>query len=256
MTKRRALLLAALVLPILVLLLPGSPLYLPTLLGGGGQHSGHSTRHWIKSLNSSEPEVRYQALFALGTIGSEAGAAVPALATILTDDSDAEARHQAALALAKMAPASGAAVPALARALSDEQPVVRMNAALALMRLRTEARPAIPALIEAMGDKANDTNLKQFHCTIQEMAALALGRASTGSSEGVPALTAALKAARTPEMRRSVARALGEVGPPARPAVPLLRALLKEDDSDVRAAATEALEKIGPQQGRGSAETN
>jgi HEAT repeat protein len=254
MTKRRALLLAALVLPFL-LLVPGSPLYLPTLLGGGGgQHSGHSTQHWIKSLNSSEPEVRYQALFALGAIGTEAGAAVPALATILTEDADAEARHQAALALAKMVPASRTAVPALARALTDEEPAVRMNAAFALLRLRTEARPAIPALIEAMGDKANDTNLKQFHCTIQEMAALALGRASTGSSEGVAPLTAALKAARTPEMRRTVARALGEIGPPARSAVPLLRALLKED-SDVRRAATEALEKIGPKQG-GSAGKN
>src|SRR5260370_41607865 len=135
MTKRHAMRLAAalVLLAALAVLLPGSPVFLANFFSANGQHDGHSTRYWMNTLNSSDNEARYHAIFALGTIGAEASDAVPALATIMVHDPDREARHQAAQALMKMAPASRTAVPALAQALKDKEPSERMNAAMALL---------------------------------------------------------------------------------------------------------------------------
>src|SRR2546421_5137422 len=134
MTKRRVLwgLVAVVVLAGTAVMVPASPVYLPKFFSSAGQYDGHSTHYWIKALDSPDPEVRYQAIFALGAIGDEAGEAVPALSTIMVEDADVEARHQATLALSKMVPASGTAVPELAQALEDRETHVRMSAAIAL----------------------------------------------------------------------------------------------------------------------------
>jgi len=238
--------LAALVLvAALVFLTPGSPFYLPKPRRASSRYDGRFTREWVEDLKSSDAETRYRAIKAIGAMGDEADEAVPALAAILVDDPDREARHQASLSLAKMVPASRTAVPELARALQDKEPFVRVNAARALARLGAEARAAVPALIEALSDDSNKTDLGNFYHSIQDVAALALGRASAGTDAGVPALIAFLKSAKTDSRRQTAVRALGEVGAEARPAAPLLRALLKDKSRDVRRTAEEALKKIG-----------
>jgi HEAT repeat protein len=226
--------------------IPGSPVYLPSLLSHYAYYAdGHSLGYWLRVLNHPDDRMRLRAIIALGMLGSDAEEAVPALAHILTEDTDEEARYQAALALAKMAPASAAAVPALARALDEDSvPIVRMDAALALSRLGTQARPAVPALIRAMKRRANRTNLAKCTFTIQEVAAVALSRATAGTSEGVAALTEALRSARTVNKRRVVVLALAEVGAPAPEAEPLVRELLTDPNPEVRQAAQEALGKI------------
>ena len=214
MTMRRALevVFVLLLLAGLGLLIPGSPAYLPPLVVHYSHyHQGHSLGYWVRALDQPDEEVRYQAIFALGTIGPDAAEAVPALAHALEE---------------------------------DEEPAVRMNAALGLLRLGTLSRPAVPALIRALQSRANRTNLGTFTFTIQELAALALARATAGTTEGVAALTEALENARTAQKRLLVARALGEVGAPARVAQSRLRALLADDSPAVREAATEALQKI------------
>ncbi len=226
-------------------LLPDSPVSPAVLFErAGGIHNGHGTHYWLRALDSSDEELRHEAIFALGVLGSANPGVVPPLAAILADDPDAEARHCAALALLKTGPEARAAVPELAQALADEEPSVRMNAALVLAQLGTDARPAVPALIEAVERRGNRTNLGEFTFTIQEMAALALGRASAGSSVAVPVLTRFLKAARSASTRMGLASALGKVGAPARSAVPQLRALLSDDVPEVREAAAEALKSI------------
>jgi HEAT repeat protein len=200
-------------------------------------------------LDRPDVNVRLQAIYAVGAIGSDAAEAVPVLTRILTADPDDDARKQAALALMKLAPASASAVPALARALDkDKALAVRMNAAIALSRLGPLARPAVPALIRASQSRMNRTNLGSFSFTIQEIAALALGRATAGTPEGVIPLVDALKSARTASKRRLVAQALAEVGAPAQEAAPLLRALLADDSPEVRETAKDALRKILPDQ--------
>lgn len=226
--------------------IPGSPPYLPSLLSHYSHYqAGHSLGYWLRFLHNSDPQIRLQAITALGHFGSDAAEAVPDLVRILTEDGDEEARQQAALALAKLAPASAAAVPALARALEDDAvPLVRMDAAIALLRLGPLARAATPALIRAMQRRANRTNLGKFSLTIQEMAIVALGRATAGTADGVAALIEALRGARTASKRRLVARALAEIGTPARAAEPLLRPLLSDDSPEVREAAKQALDQI------------
>jgi HEAT repeat protein len=247
---------ALLLLAAVAVLIPGSPVYLQNWLERGPSHDGHGIPYWVKALGSSNAQSRYQAIFALGAMGPDAGEAVPALAAVLAKDPDAEARHQAALALLKIGPPARAAVPELAEALDDEEPAVRMNVAILLHRLGPEARPAVPALIKALKREGNQTNLRAFHFTIQEMAALALGRASAGTAEGVPALTAFLEDAGTAERREYAARALGAVGSEARPAVPQLRPLLKDPSGVVREAAEEALQRIEGGQPRSGDEAN
>lgn len=225
---------------------PGSPAYLPSLIVHYSHYSdGHSLGYWLRALERPDTEIRRQALFALGAMGSSAAEAVPVLTRILREDPDPKARHQAALALAKMAPASAAAVGALAQALDeDAEAPVRMNAAIALSRLGTQARPAVPALIRATQRRANRTNLATFCFTIQEEAAVALAHATAGTSEGVAALMKALESARTANKRLILVRALGEIGAPARVAEPRLRTLIAVDAPEVREAAQDALRKI------------
>jgi HEAT repeat protein len=247
MTRGRVVRRAAVVVVLLAgasVLIPGSPVYLPNFFSFPGQYEGHSSGYWIGTLNSPDPEVRSRAIFALGAMGADGGDAVPALAKVLLEDPDREVRHQAAQALMKMGPASREAVPALAEALSDEEPAVRMNAAIALFRLRAEARPAIPALIKALNDPDNQTNLGTFTFTIQDLAARALGRATGGSAEAVPALTAALDTGGSEGMRLAALSGLDEIGPEARSAVPRLRILLTDKSAEVRRAAAEALRAI------------
>jgi HEAT repeat protein len=227
-----------------VLLVPGTRVYLPDLLGWGGYADGHSTRYWNNALTNPSAGVRCRAVHALGVIGPEAGAAVPALADILLHDPQRACRIEAAMALRKMRPASRTAVPALARALEDDEPYVRMNAALALLVLRGHSRPAVGALTRALEDARNTNRVGAFTHTVQEIAAMALGRAGAGSAEPVGPLTEALKAARTEPMRLAAIWALGEVGAPARPASPLLHALLQGGSGEEARTAEEALQKI------------
>lgn len=232
----------------IAVLVPGSPLYLPGMLDFRGRHGGEPTRHWIDELSHADAARRREALSALGSIGADASEAVTSIAAILRDDPSGDLRSQAALALAKMAPASRTAAPALAQALRDKEPHVRMNAAIALHRLRTDARPAVAALAKAIADEDNHTNLSTFQFTIQEIAALALGRASAGSGDAVADLEALLQRAETAELKVAAAHALGEVGSAAQSAAPALRKLLADSNQAVREAAQASLRAIGGDQ--------
>jgi HEAT repeat protein len=223
---------------------PASPFYLPDFLVRGGYHDGHSTRYWVKELKSDDGEARSRAINALGAIGPDAVEAVPDLAVILRQDPEGLRRAQAALALTKMRPASRGAVPALAEALSDKDEWVRMNAVIALAGLGTDSRPAIPALIPAMKDDANRTNLGAFTFTIQEEAAIALGRASAGTHDGVAALSETMQTTPSRSLKRAAARALGLVGAEARDAAPLLKAMLDDADPALQWTARVALHQI------------
>lgn len=247
MRKSRKLWLAGAILGTLpvVVLTSGSPLQLALFFDVRGRYyDNHTPAYWVKKLHDPAPQVRYQALFALGSIGAEAEEAVPEVAKVLLEAPEGEIRSEAALALGKMAPASRAAVPALAEALADIHLPVRMNSALGLFRLGADAQPAVPALLRALEDEANQTNLGKFFLTIREIAILALGRASAGSSEAVPALLAILHDSAPDETWLVAARALGEIGPAARPALPRLQALLTEGSSTLHDAAEKALRKI------------
>jgi HEAT repeat protein len=260
----------------LSMLIPGSPFYLPSVFEGDSEFmKGRTVRHLLDVVDGSDEDARAEALQELGGMGPDASQAVPRLAKILAESNSRRDRIQASLALTKILSGEGeakkrpagtdAAVTAMAKGLSDEDGFVRMNCALALGELRQEARPAVPALIKAVNDKSNQTNLNRFLHTIQEQVALALGRASAGTDEGVSALIEALQAVRNDKTqikdkgqaqvhayhvyraKIALARALADIGPPARPAMSLLQEMAKEDknpDDEFRVKATEAIQKI------------
>jgi hypothetical protein len=162
--------------------------------GAGGYEDGHPTSHWLEALDSDDDETRAHAIHCLGAIGPDASEAVPKLAGLLVNSPSSKVRSEAALTLQKMVPDSRTAVGELAQALEDHEKLVRMNAAIALMRLDKDAKPAVPALIKALKDKSNRDNLQTFTFTIQEEVALALGRATAGTTDGVAPLLEELKA--------------------------------------------------------------
>jgi hypothetical protein len=247
MTRRLLvrLVVAAVLLAGAAVVIPVSPFYLPKLLNARGQHDGHGAEHWIKQLEDPDVDARRQAIVNLARIGPEAAAAVPALSNIMLHDSDREARIKASWALWTMGKTARPAVQALAEATAASDPWVRMNATYALFGLRADARPALPALLKALKNDHNDTNLGGFVLTIRELTVLAIGRASAGTAEAVPALRQALAAAPPQPLRIRLAQALGEVGPRARPAAAQLRALRQDNNPEVKVAAEEALRKIG-----------
>jgi len=142
-------------------------------------------------------------------------------------------------------------VPALAHALKDDSFLVRFYAVWALSQLGQFAATATPALIEALTDQSETVSsaehlLGDLH-NLGEIGAL------PGVSSALPTglQSAAVLALLYREM---VVHALGEIGPPARAALPALRQLAEEDrpvsllevelDSRLRRTAEEAIKKI------------
>src|SRR5262245_7460215 len=246
MTAQRFFWLASFVvaLAVVAVVTPASPLYLPHLLNSGPQFEGRSLNQWVRALNGDDAPTRRRAIFAMGAMGAAASEAVPALAKLMLEDPDREIRNEAALALSKMDPASAAVVSQLGQALNDPEAAVRMNATMALFRLKKEASSTVPRLIEELKKVENHTNLNTFTFTLQELTALTLGRASAGTADAVPALMEALQAADKVSLRKAIVRALGDVGPEAKAAVPALRKLLSTRNADLRETVEESLRSI------------
>jgi HEAT repeat protein len=151
---------------------------------------------------------------------------------------------------------TAAAVPALVASLRSGDAKVRSEAATLLGALKADAASAIPELLRVLNEPlvpgvgpifGPDMTLDPA-CA----AAWALGRIAAGSVEAKNVMTALMEVARSgPVSRRGwAAYGLGEFGPAAVEAVPILVKLIKESTPDQQneneAAAVEALGKIAP----------
>jgi HEAT repeat protein len=140
-------------------------------------------------------------------------------------DDDWSVRCGAAYALGEIGPPARVAVPGLALALKyDAHPRVRAAAARALGKIGVDARSAAFALVEALTDKNREVREAATPAAVQPL----IGALQKGDLD----------------IQIRACRALGHIGPPAKAAVPALKALLP--DSFVRAAALDALNKIDP----------
>lgn len=209
----------------------------------------------IEALDDSDGDVMAAAARTLGSYKNKARPAVNALSKSLTTtkvrwDSFADfgftvpVRTDVVRALAAIGPPAKVAEPTLIRLMQqDENQVTRIMSAAALVRISPEkpaARQAMTFLIQTLQDQEQ----------AQAKAAEALGM--IGNAAAVAALSETLQAPDESEFgsfRAAVARALGEIGPPAKVAVPALRAALREKKEwhfDVRNESALALGKIGP----------
>jgi len=152
----------------------------------------------------------------------------------LLDDYNPWIRSEAARALGMIGPAAKGKTPELLRALKDDSsPQVRAHAAWALGRIDAGA-PAIPGLIEALDD--DDSEVRRY-------TANALLLHGPLAEPAVPKLIERLKSDEFPYM---YAAALGEIGPPAKAAIPHIIAALRKETSLVRMEYAQALGKFGP----------
>ena len=149
-------------------------------------------------------------LRAIGERGAATAPETAMLVTALKDPSD-EVREAAAWSLGQL-PSLDATAPLIA-ALDNHDHVVRGLAALALRQRGTRAAPARDALLARLGDS---------EVGVRMMAAQAIGRLKDSST--IDALVAACK---VPDQQvhvlRSLADALGAMGPAASTALPTLR---------------------------------
>ncbi len=183
--------------------------------------------------NDEDDGVRMHAASALVEMGPQAAEATPALIQALKQRNERVAEW-AVLILGEIGPAAKDAVPALIDALKGGDWDMRCYAAEALGRIGPAAKAAVPALEEALKDK-KDKNVRFY-------AAEALARLGL-PDRGLPVLIALLKG-KSWILRKYAAMALGEIGAPAKAAIPALREALKDKEADVRNAAAEALKRI------------
>jgi len=156
----------------------------------------------IKQLKGKDKSERSSAAFALGEIGAEAKAAVPALIKALEQDQDENVRGFAAIALGRIKAETKEAVPALIKAMEhDPDENVRVHAAYGLGEIGAEAKAAVPALIKVL-EQVEDEDVRLI-------AADALGRIGAEARAAVPALIKVLE--RDEDVQDSAASALAKI---------------------------------------------
>ena len=156
-------------------------------------------------------------------LGARGGAAVPTDITSLVDAlgaADDGVREAAAWSFTQLGRAAAPAVAALTRALGDADPIVRGLAALALRDAGSAATaPALATLTSHLAD--DDENVRM-------MTAQAIASQGRQARSAMAALIAASQVkGQHPHVLRSLADALGLIGPDARDALPALRELQK-----------------------------
>ncbi len=243
-------------------------------LGEIGPEAKEAVGALIEAIKDKNTAVHTKAVEALGKIGPNAKAAVPALMAALRDPRD-PMRLAAAEALGGIAGEAKEAVPALVTAMGDKEPTVSETAMGSLGHIGPAARGAVPALLAVVGDTpqiAGESVLLDYATEQRRLRAIeALGKIGPDAKpalapllaalqdfwlrgaaaealsrigpEAVPPLMSAL-ASGSPQVRLGAADALGQIGEPARPALPALGRRLQDSSVLVRVHVAEAIWEI------------
>lgn len=200
----------------------------------------------LKMLRDDEDDLKAWAAYVLGRIGPDAGEAVPLLKE-LAKQGDLAMREQAVHAIQGIGPAALKASDVLRDLLKETRhPSLVGRAALALAAIGTDAKSAIPDLQAALG-KAEDPGIQLF--LAQALWAVDPDRGVKISSpfcQAVSTLTLLTQEKDLPlNIRVAAVRQLGQIGAPARMAVPSLRHLQVEENDDLQQAVEFALLTIG-----------
>jgi HEAT repeat protein len=184
------------------------------LLGELGSSSAAAVEALAAQAAEQQPTLQATVARSLGKIGEHPEIALPALVKLAGSDL-ANVRGQAVLALGRFGRRAAGELDLLQSRLKDAEPAVRMAAAEALANLGPAAAAAGPALTEALKDAEGAVTIR---------AAEALGRIG---GAGVNALAKLLD---DPHYGLLALQSLESMGAAARPAVPKLLELLKQED--------------------------
>jgi HEAT repeat protein len=170
----------------------------------------------------------------LGAIGPDAAKAVPELAKLAAGEGDDLVADLATQALGEI---KSAAVPTLIQLLHRGSPEARVRIINALGEAGSTAAAAIPDLVRARAGSDEE---------IRTAAAEALGKLGYGPEAAV-AIPRLIEILKDPDrhVRKHAAKGLGEIGTKSDQVIPALMGAMRDRDSEVKNAASEALEVIG-----------
>jgi HEAT repeat protein len=249
-------------------------------IGNIGPEAKAAVPALIAILKQKETSFHGDAITALGRIGPDAHAAVPKLLENLNDPSE-YTRASAARALGGIGPKAKAAVPPLKKLLEDERKMVCVWAAYALARISGDSKSHVALLVEwwksdleagrpfadspshdiaqaleMLGSEAGPARELLLEALLNEKTppgthwhvARALGQLREDAGLIVPKLMALTERKADSYARIThcvhAAEALGMFGPPAKAAIPRLRQLAQDEETEIAEAAVRALEKI------------
>jgi HEAT repeat protein len=149
---------------------------------------------------------------------------------------DSAAQASAAEALAQLGPDAQPAATTLVRACDTDDDSIREWLTSALESLGPPPTEQLRDLIPLVASKNLD---------VAYWAATLLGRLHDTAAPAVPALTTALGASTEQSVRERAAWALGQIGAPAKSALPALREAAASKEPRLSRLATEALAAIG-----------
>jgi HEAT repeat protein len=184
-------------------------------------------------LKEDDKDFRFEVAVVLKDLGDEAGEALPALllASKVPDSGGDEARK--ALDTVRKAPQSAA--PAMIVLLKDEEPSIRLKAAEVLCDMEAGDKECLACLLGLI--KRRDSQIRQRTTVL-------LARYGSAAKDPVPALIEVLRTDADLQTQRNAINALGAIGPDAKAAVPLLKALEKGYQKQL-AEAEETLKRLG-----------
>lgn len=197
----------------------------------------------IEAMRKKDPFIRRRAAAGLADLGPDAKDAVPVLVDALGDTEDGWVPRVACWALRNIGPAAKNALPRLRELLKENNNLLQMDAARAMVAIdpkAEEARPVLRKLIE------------RYPGQIGVKAAAALGKMEGGLATALPVLIKGLEDPGSSFARIDAATGLGELGPPAKEAVPALLRAYRGGDETLREAAARALKRIDPEAARGA----
>jgi HEAT repeat protein len=214
-----------------------------------------------------DPGVRTTLINILGQLGADAKDAVPVLLEVQKaslqesgkplapkeqrDLDPQNVRRSILQSLGRIDPEPKNYVPRLIESLkTDKAPNVRFVAVQELGKLGPAAKEALPVLLDIQKAPPVPNEIPGLRKAVID----ALVKIEPESDKSVTLLADALKRERDPASRASLVTALGDIGPPAKSAVPVLMDTFKTataipkvaDPQGVRKAVVEAVGKIDP----------
>jgi HEAT repeat protein len=204
--------------------------WIPMALGEMKAKAAPALPILVKALQHPKAEVRMNGLDGLGSIGPVAKQHLPLIVKLMKDLEE-DVRWRAVEALPKVGGATDQVIRVLAEALEDkgQRRYVASSAADILWRLNRAPTVALPELIRSVMryDPPGTTGYSRLS-DIRSSAAKAIGNIGPAAREAVPALIPMLKSEEACE-RAAAAGALGKIGPAAKKALPVLKREMRGD---------------------------
>jgi len=211
----------------------------------------------IEALKHKDPVIRAEAASALAYFtlsADEVRRALPPLIKAL-DDPDPSVRLDAATAIGNMGPAAADAVPALTSALRDRAVGYRTLGSgavkLPILSVGSDVRNAAITALRKIGPPAH-TSMPALKRLVEGgdpftsgQAALAIWRIDHDADSSLPTLVKVLSEPSAARQFPDLLKALGEMGPQAVSAIPLLTRLIETHDQSAP-TALEAMRMIDP----------